>query len=308
MDVTKNKKIYRKLGVYDLSEFSSLMPEQIRRRGERYFNEGKVNNISEKDKVFKATVTGTKDYDVVVSLDKDKIKECSCTCEYYKDGNKYCKHIYALIVYIFCEGDLEKAEEKLSKKLDQVCNMIEFLEGKVNLYINKQSINHQNEIINTINEWIHWYNGCKDFYQSTTLEMDYVNIYEDVLNLYKYIQNSYKKVLDERRNNDTTSVGFFKRIYNFLAETGAQHQDERILHYSHNNEVIKDNDGNPLKNTSEFTDEEIDQYCLNDEERAEVYRGNFAPWDFSEEDRDEDAYYWDGNEYEDDIYDPDQDV
>ena len=48
-------------------------------------------------------------------------------------------------------------------------------------------------------------------------------------------------------------------------------------------------------NKSEYTDEELDNYGLEDWQKEEVRKGNYDPWNFEEEDLEEDDYY-----YEDD--------
>ena len=49
------------------------------------------------------------------------------------------------------------------------------------------------------------------------------------------------------------------------------------------------------KNNSEYTDEELDTYGLEDWQKDEVKKGNYDPCNFEEEDLEEDDYY-----YEDD--------
>ena len=49
-------------------------------------------------------------------------------------------------------------------------------------------------------------------------------------------------------------------------------------------------------NNSEYTDEELDNYGLEDWQKEEVKKGNYDPWNFEEEDLDEDDYYKDEEE------------
>ena len=49
------------------------------------------------------------------------------------------------------------------------------------------------------------------------------------------------------------------------------------------------------KDKNEYTDEELDNYGLEDWQKEEVKKGNYDPWNFEEEDLEEDDYY-----YEDD--------
>ena len=45
------------------------------------------------------------------------------------------------------------------------------------------------------------------------------------------------------------------------------------------------------ENNSEYADEEVDSYGLEDWQKEEVKKGNYDPWSFEEEDLEEDDYY-----------------
>lgn len=45
------------------------------------------------------------------------------------------------------------------------------------------------------------------------------------------------------------------------------------------------------ENNSEYTDEELDAYGLEEWQKEEVKKGNYDPWNFEEEDLEEDDYY-----------------
>ena len=47
------------------------------------------------------------------------------------------------------------------------------------------------------------------------------------------------------------------------------------------------------KNNSEYTDEELDTYGLEDWQKEEVKKGNYDPWNFEEELEEDDYYYED---------------
>lgn len=49
------------------------------------------------------------------------------------------------------------------------------------------------------------------------------------------------------------------------------------------------------ENNSDYTDEELENYGLDEQQREEVKKGNYDPWGFEEEDLEDDDYY-----YEDD--------
>lgn len=45
------------------------------------------------------------------------------------------------------------------------------------------------------------------------------------------------------------------------------------------------------KDNNEYTDEELDNYGLEDWQKEEVKKGSYDPWNFEEEDLEEDDYY-----------------
>jgi len=50
------------------------------------------------------------------------------------------------------------------------------------------------------------------------------------------------------------------------------------------------------ENNSIYTEEELDNYGLEEWEKEEVRQGNFDPWNFDEEDLEEDDYYYEDEE------------
>ena len=65
--------------------------------------------------------------------------------------------------------------------------------------------------------------------------------------------------------------------------------------FSFMNEQQNDNNSEDtdeeLDNNSEYTDEELDNYGLEDWQKEEVKKGNYDPWNFEEEELEEDDYY-----------------
>ena len=52
-------------------------------------------------------------------------------------------------------------------------------------------------------------------------------------------------------------------------------------------------DDDEEENVSEYTDDELDDYGLNEWEKEEVKKGYQDPWSFDEEDDEDDDYYSD---------------
>ena len=56
-------------------------------------------------------------------------------------------------------------------------------------------------------------------------------------------------------------------------------------------ELLFGTDTKEQKNNSEYTDKELDSYGLEDWQKEEVKKGNYDPWNFEEEELEEDDYY-----------------
>ena len=48
---------------------------------------------------------------------------------------------------------------------------------------------------------------------------------------------------------------------------------------------------NDEQNNSNYSDEELDEYGLEDWQKDEVKKGNYDPWNFEEEELEDDDYY-----------------
>lgn len=76
-------------------------------RGEAYFIQKKVKNLTEKNGSYTAYVTGERGYSVYIGIHDDKITRMSCNCPFAGGGNK-CKHMAAVL---FAVEDLKREEE-----------------------------------------------------------------------------------------------------------------------------------------------------------------------------------------------------
>lgn len=100
--------------------FENLFDKQVLARGYDYYQSGYVSYVEKKADTYKATITGTRAYDVSVHVHKGICTEMSCTCPY---GSR-CKHEAALLYYLknAAEEDLIECEDmaKLSDELDSI--------------------------------------------------------------------------------------------------------------------------------------------------------------------------------------------
>ena len=79
---------------------SSQFAPQIRRRGERYFHEGRVSAINRSGASASAQVRGTGvNYAVTLSWGEAPLVVAECECPYFDRGfGDNCKHLWALIL------------------------------------------------------------------------------------------------------------------------------------------------------------------------------------------------------------------
>lgn len=78
--------------------FTSL----ILSRGRTYFAEGRVENIRRIDNTYIASVEGTEDYEVEITIEDGGIKEMLCNCPYAETDN--CKHMAAVLYTLETEN------------------------------------------------------------------------------------------------------------------------------------------------------------------------------------------------------------
>lgn len=100
----------------NLGEWMLDFDDIILRRGQKYFEEGRVSQIVFEEDTWSADVEGSEDYEVSVTITGDESEPLaySCTCPY--SGAPYCKHTAALLYAI--EAGAEKKTGK-AKKLAQ---------------------------------------------------------------------------------------------------------------------------------------------------------------------------------------------
>lgn len=90
----------------------------ILNRGESYFIQGKVKNLTEKNGSFTAYVTGERGYSVYIGIRDNAITRMSCSCPFAGGGNK-CKHMAAVLFEIE-DMEREKEEKKASEELEKL--------------------------------------------------------------------------------------------------------------------------------------------------------------------------------------------
>lgn len=74
-----------------------LFPPDVRARGNRYFDAGAVEFTRAGEAGLEALVFGSDVYEVQLSWDPHGMLEARCSCPYYGDGKRPCKHLWAAL-------------------------------------------------------------------------------------------------------------------------------------------------------------------------------------------------------------------
>lgn len=93
-------------------EWEKYFDENILKRGEEYYRNGKVTDFQADGRKRTATVIGTEEYSVSVEFDRDgSIVDMQCSCPYAENG-EYCKHMAAVLYREYC-GDVPAIYSKI---------------------------------------------------------------------------------------------------------------------------------------------------------------------------------------------------
>lgn len=90
-----------------LDNFESSVPFKILMRGIDYYESGSVTELAETSPgEWEATVEGTEEYNIEISMDGTEVESWYCDCPY--DGGSICKHVVATLMAI--RDNQEKAQ------------------------------------------------------------------------------------------------------------------------------------------------------------------------------------------------------
>lgn len=281
--------------------YDDLFLSQIKFRGEEYFLDNKISNFKIENNKCTATISGTENYDVSIEFYKNKkIKKVSCTCPYYQKDEKYCKHLYALLLH-YCNNtkpdgyvnvetykEVKKKERRVNdnfyNRMLSICDsMQEIIDNTEEFYdsceIEDDDITSMYEEIMEYKDKINTYGNTKIVdLNEALIEIAKDDLYE-LENLYDNLTLEYEEILsnaevDELEDEDDEA--FIVSAAYLLNEEEKRRRQEQEDYEAEREE---------LRNTWGLMDHEID----------EVQKGNYDPWQFEEEELEEDDYY-----YEDD--------
>lgn len=283
--------------------YDNLFLPQIKSRGEQYYLDNKISNFKIENNKCTATITGTENYDVSIEFYKNKkIKKVLCTCAYYQKDEKYCKHLYALLLeycnstkldgYVNIETykEIKKKEKRVNdnfyNRMLAICDsMKEIIENTEEFYnsseIEDDDITSMYEEIMTYKDKINTYGNTKIVdLNEELIEMAKDDLYE-LENLYDNLTLEYKGILsnietEESEETEDDEAFIIGSAYLLNAQENRKRQEQEDY----------ENERQDLRNTWGLMEHEID----------EVQKGNYEPWQFEEDELEEDDYY-----YEDDV-------
>lgn len=243
-------------------------------KGEKIYQNNKIKNLNNENNKYKAIVQGTEDYNVEVEFDdNDKIKNMKCTCSYYKKSNN-CKHISAVVFATKLRPYYEKINNYIDKEL-------ELLKTKY------KNSNEKNKIIeNKIKKIENDLIEKQGLYQRLNIAID-INIVEEDLEREIYYTKKAAENINRKHEEEIRQTQSLKRkkhkpgiLFGLLSWL-----------FKVSNEVNKE-----THDFKEYTDKELRNWDLDDDQIKEVREGNQEPWDFEEENLEEDDYYYEDDE------------
>lgn len=95
--------------------WQDLFSTTILSHGRTYYNAGRVKNLSKNNGCHAAVVSGTEEYNVIISYEGDKIASMTCNCPYAQSGER-CKHMAAVLYTAYGDGSVRKAPESVPEK------------------------------------------------------------------------------------------------------------------------------------------------------------------------------------------------
>ena len=93
-----------------MTNWKNLFYKRILERGEDYYEEGLVTDVTKTSSGYHALVEGSEVYEVEIEMDDGEIYDLSCDCP-FADGGNYCKHMAAVLYYLDTENEEDEQKE-----------------------------------------------------------------------------------------------------------------------------------------------------------------------------------------------------
>lgn len=289
------KNMLKKLKLFDMSIYDKYFENKIIFRGEQISRLGHIKNITNDNNLYKCKVMGTEEYDVSFRLNGEILEETSCTCPYFEENNKNCKHIYACLYNIKAGNVSEKLNSELETQINDFFDTYNKLDKQVADTYHDIPSNIANVYCNSI-QGIYCIVGS------------YKN------NLYKYfisddeLVNRINSVIEKKTILNNAYGEYNKERLRYLINKSKEENSNRVNDNSNksNNSILGAilliglkslfslGDKKETPNYSQYTNKEINNFDLEDWQKDLVKSGNYDPNNFGEDDDMEpDDYYYD---------------
>lgn len=277
-----------KLNIFDKSIYDSLFPVQIRNRGEEYYYEDKIKCFREDGNNYSCIVKGNEYYKVNLSIDENNnIISSSCTCPYFSDNGHNCKHIYALLYKIKCSGNKDKIITEINNQISGIKTIVK----NATDYTNKNKSHFSYSAIDEFNNYLQQYISQINYYEKNcsekVLEDTLLKHLDNLLNISLELNQKIKKTLNE--GNSVTDVN--TSISKQQNENKIEFTD-MMKGFASLNKVDKHlNKKEDVYNKK--LEDEMNDYYLEDWQKDLVREGKYEPWNFEEDNLEEEDYYYD---------------
>ncbi|MBE6140950.1 MAG: SWIM zinc finger family protein [Firmicutes bacterium] len=285
-----------KLGLFDITIYNDLFDEEIISSGKKYYIERKLKNVIQKDNQCSCITSGSKSYKVSIKFDKkdiNRIEATTCTCSNYSVKHINCKHIYALLLNVKCEENILKIItaitdyiNKMTKMLDNTSNYIFDNQNKLNI-----SENDKNYFSTLVNE----YQNKFEIY-SEKLSNNKFNEDELLKILQCLVEDSFRLQFEIEKLLNKASITYVSKEN---IDTNNEESDRITFSDIFVDFIIDAINSEPTKDNKydEELEKEMELYGLEEWQKEEVRKGNYAPWNFEQDgELEEDDYYYEDGE------------
>ena len=311
-DELKEKKLREQLGLFDKSIYDNLFTPNVIERGEEYFSDGKITNFSQSENKYTCKVNGTNQYDVQITFNAEKpneIEEASCNCTYFTRQHKYCKHIYALLYNVKCSQNKEILDNKFAKIASETADIIIKSTKDVNKNIDnynrdvvEQFVKYSKYIHEQLEYWTYHYIHVKTENSRLNTLQCLIEATNGVDLRIKDLMNKMKDpayaddVYDEDIDDDFDDNDFDED--NVTEDSKTRLLDELAIYQMSKN--LFDDKGHKKENFSDYSEQDLADFGLEEWQKDEVRKGNWEPWSFDENNEFEDDDYYSDNGEDDD--------
>lgn len=163
------------------TKYDYLFRDIIKARGVGYYRFNEIRNFKKEDNKISAIVKGTKDYNVSVTFIDEVNIDVSCECEYHKSTDKYCKHVYSLLLKLKLIYEKEKMLEKYKDNIVKIYEVMEMI---------KSIVNDNKKYLESI--YINTFLRVNDNYLDYLKRLEYYEKSKDIKEFYYAFTQSFK--------------------------------------------------------------------------------------------------------------------